>query len=118
MESTTTPVKWERELEALNNALNYYNLTGYKVVKDYSYKKDKYFLVDNKGTTITGSWEYNAINHFISGYGNANKKTKYMLEALIKINAMIADLSNYENAKLNTGAIAKISIDAINKATN
>lgn len=42
----------------------------------------------------------------------------YLLEALIKINSMIADLSNYENAKLNTGAIAKISIDAINKATN
>ena len=40
-----------------------------------------------------------------------------LLEALIKINGLIADVSNIENSKINLGELAKISINAIKKAT-
>lgn len=41
-----------------------------------------------------------------------------LLEALIKINILCADASNTVEGKLNIGNIAKISIEAINQATN
>ena len=40
-----------------------------------------------------------------------------LLQALIEINKMCADAGNVENGKLNVGKIAKITINAINKAT-
>lgn len=40
-----------------------------------------------------------------------------MLEALIKINGLCADASKIENGKVDYSEVAKISINAINKAT-
>ena len=40
-----------------------------------------------------------------------------MLDALIRINEIIAESTKDENSKINIGLIAKISIEAINKAT-
>lgn len=40
-----------------------------------------------------------------------------LLEALIEINSIIADASNKEDGKVNLGQLAKISINAIKKAT-
>ncbi|MEI7509290.1 MAG: hypothetical protein WCJ62_07475 [Flavobacterium sp.] len=40
-----------------------------------------------------------------------------LLEALIEINGLCAEVSNIENGKINVGRIAKISINAIKKAT-
>jgi len=63
------------ELEALNNALNSYNLNGYQIHKYWADDKRKtkqmYFLTDDKGTSLTGHWYYTEIQHFIMGYGKA-----------------------------------------------
>lgn len=40
-----------------------------------------------------------------------------LLEALIKINGLCADASKIEGGKLDYSKVAKITIDAINKAT-
>ena len=75
MEKKTKQTKAENELQALRNALNSLELIGYNVYwYDEPRRKNKYFLVDDKGTSITGSWEYDKINHFILGYGKAIEK--------------------------------------------
>lgn len=61
------------ELQALENAVNNLNLKGHKVYPAQGYKA-KYFLRDNEGNTITGSWDYTRLNHFIMGYGKAFNK--------------------------------------------
>lgn len=67
------------ELEALTNALNFHNLTGYKIhewrTQDKRNKVKKYFVTDDKGVSITGGWDYISVNHFILGYGQAYNKT-------------------------------------------
>lgn len=65
--------KQEKELQALNNAVNSLNLTGFTVHVDQT-KKGKYLLIDNEGTSLTGYWDYKALNHFIMGYGKAYNK--------------------------------------------
>lgn len=70
----------ENELQALNNAINYHNLAGYTVHQrfetDKRKKVGKYFIMDDKGTSITGTWDYDQLNHFILGYGKAFNKFK------------------------------------------
>jgi len=61
------------ELQALENAVNNLNLQGHKVFPAQGYKA-KYFLRDNEGNTLTGSWDYTRLNHFIMGYGKAFNK--------------------------------------------
>jgi hypothetical protein len=60
-----------QEQIALENALNSYNLKGFKIV---SLRKNKYTLLDDKGNSITGYWSYDNLNHFIMGYGKAKDK--------------------------------------------
>lgn len=70
----------ENELQALKNCLNHHNLGGYTVhewqQQDKRKTKGKYFLVDDKGNSLTGHWDYLLINHFIAGYGKAFNKFK------------------------------------------
>lgn len=78
----------DNELEALNNCLNHYNLTGYKIHKYYQQDKriktNLYFLTDTKGTSLTGHWDYSQLNHFIMGYGKAYKNYEPMLAETVK----------------------------------
>lgn len=62
---------FENEIEALENAMNYYNLTGYKIHREQG--KNKYLLVDDKGTSLTGWNSYSEINNFIRGYCKAKQ---------------------------------------------
>lgn len=64
---------WEQEKQALENALNSYNLKGYEIwVDHHGFRGNKtYFLRDSEGNRITGSWKYENLNHFIMGYGKA-----------------------------------------------
>ena len=64
--------KLKTEFEALNNALNSFELWGYKIHINRDSKK--YVLVDDKGMSLTGEWDYVRLNHFIMGYGKAFKK--------------------------------------------
>lgn len=56
---------------------------------------------------------------FIEGYMSAINQSAApeLLKALIEINSIIADVSNKEEGKVNLGQLAKISINAIKKAT-
>lgn len=67
--------KQQSELDSLQNAVNYYNLDGYKVHREFEDDRrkttSKYFLVDDKGTSISGAWPYELLSLFISGYGKA-----------------------------------------------
>lgn len=80
----------DKQIEALNNSLNYHNLTGFKIheywQQDKRVKKKLYFLTDGKGNSLTGHWESSEINHFILGYGKAINKlieqNNILLEAL------------------------------------
>ena len=69
----TKKVKWENELQALNNIVTNLNLTGCTVHVNHNggRKKETYFLRDSEGGTLTGSWTYDRLNHFIMGYGKA-----------------------------------------------
>lgn len=66
----TPDKKIENELQALRNALDHYNLTGYTVHQWY---KATYHLTDDKGASLTGAWDYVQLNHFIMGYAKALK---------------------------------------------
>jgi len=71
---THTPVKWENELQALKNALISLKLDGFEVWVNHNGFRTKtktFCLRDNTGTSITGSWTYDRLNHFIMGYGKA-----------------------------------------------
>jgi hypothetical protein len=64
----------ENEMQSLNNLLISFKLKGYKILRNYNYKTRKYFVFDSNGDSITGSWGYNEINHFLLGYGKAFTK--------------------------------------------
>lgn len=72
--------KCEGELQALRNSIEYHNLKGYTVHQNFTTDKrksvGKYFLMDDKGTSLTGTWDYMKVNHFIMGYGKAFNKLK------------------------------------------
>lgn len=63
------------EISALQNALNSLKLKDYRVIESKQ-KKATYILVNDKGISITGNWNYEKINHFIMGYGKAKESTK------------------------------------------
>ena len=69
----STDNKSVRELQALKNALTSFNLTGYEVLQTPLNKRHTYILRDDKGTSLTGYWTYDQLNHFILGYGKALK---------------------------------------------
>jgi len=70
----------ESEMGAMQNALNYYYLNGYKVSRDYSkLRRLQYFLHDNEGTSLAGSLNYTEMNNFIRGYGKAYQKFGYAI---------------------------------------
>jgi len=71
--------KWENELQALKNIVANLNLKGCEVFVNHNGFRcnPTYFLRDETGNTITGSWTYSNLNHFIMGYGKAlSKKTQ------------------------------------------
>ena len=69
--------QWESELQSLKNAVINLKLTGYDVwVNHNGFRGKKTFsLRDDTGTPITGSLDYNNLNHFILGYGKAYNKS-------------------------------------------
>lgn len=85
--------KWENELQSLKNALVGLNLNGYGVNVNHNgfRKKATYFLRDDKGTSITGSWSYEQLNHFILGYGKASNKLNADNEAFKESNRELVD---------------------------
>lgn len=66
--------KTHNGLQSLKNGLNHFKLTGYEVHQFQD--KNKYTLNDNTGTSLTGWWDYDKLNHFILGYGKAVNKYK------------------------------------------
>ena len=68
--------KWENELQALKNIVSNLQLNGIDVYVNHNggRKNPTYFLRDETGNTITGSWDYTRLNHFIMGYGKAFNK--------------------------------------------
>jgi len=78
--------KRTNEVAALNNALNYYNLTGYKIHEYYQEDKRRvkplYFLTDEKGTSLTGHWDYSELNSFIRGYGKSFTERKWCVRII------------------------------------
>lgn len=69
---------YENQLQALNNALDSFNLTGYKIFQSHT-RKYQFYLTDDKGNYLTGVWNYEQLNHFIMGYGKAFNKQKNIL---------------------------------------
>jgi len=71
-----TQVKWESELQCLKNIINNLDLKGVEVFVNHNggRKNPTYFLRDETGNTITGSWSYVNLNHFIMGYGKGINK--------------------------------------------
>jgi len=74
--NNTNTAQWENELQALKNALISFNLKGFEVWPNHNGFRSKttFLLRDDSGTSITGSWNYDRLNHFILGYGKALKK--------------------------------------------
>jgi hypothetical protein len=74
--NSNTAVVWENELQALKNALTSFNLKGYEVWPNHNGFRSKttFLLRDEEGNSITGSWNYDRLNHFILGYGKAFEK--------------------------------------------
>lgn len=73
----------ENELQALRNAIDSLNLKGYTVHETFlgnGKSTGKYYLRNDEGISITGTWGYTELNHFILGYGKAMKafKEKYL----------------------------------------
>jgi hypothetical protein len=84
-------------------------------------EQKKWFNISSPSGIIARSF-YGELEPIVYDYeAKANAKliaaSPYLLEALIKINGLIADASNVENGKVNLGELAKISITAIKKAT-
>lgn len=71
-------VIWERELQALKNALISLNLKGYEIWANHNGFRSKttFLLRDDEGNSIAGSWNYDRLNHFIMGYGKALNRIK------------------------------------------
>ena len=67
---------WEAELKSLKTAVESLNLKGYDVWVNHNGFRGKktFFLKDEEGMSITGSWNYRDLNHFILGYGKAYNK--------------------------------------------
>lgn len=69
--------KRKTEFIALENAIISLNLEGHKVFIDYSQNLlSRFYFVDDLGNSLTGSWSYEKINHFIMGYGKAYARFK------------------------------------------
>lgn len=94
-ELTKTEARHKDEQEALQNAVDHHNLTGYKVHRHFENDNrkttGKYYLVNDKGTSLTGECTYDPLNHFIRGYGKAKaealkihheKATKHIHDAI------------------------------------
>lgn len=104
----------DAQLEALNNSLTHFNLTGYKIYKYYQQNKRKikslYFLTDPKGTSLTGHWDYSQLNHFIVGYGravNENKYEKLKEERDLLLAASKAVLNNWDERLMGEMEVKK-----------
>ena len=66
------------QLEALNNALNYFGLKNINLhEKQYSDKRKKVskFFLQNGAETISPVLDYNEMNHFILGMGAMQELT-------------------------------------------
>jgi len=76
MKNTIKKSNWEGELKSLQTAVISLNLKGYEVCPNHNGFRGKttFFLRDNTGISITGSWNYTELNHFILGYGKAYNK--------------------------------------------
>lgn len=90
------------ELQALQNALHSFNLTGYDV-HEWKQRNNKikglYFLTDQKGISLTGHWGYSEINHFILGYGKAAKEVIELREENERLKKQV---DNFYNELKNT----------------
>lgn len=79
----------DKQMEALNNSLNYHDLTGFKIYEywqqDKRIKKKMYFLTDDKGNSLTGHWDFSELNSFIRGYGNAVNKWRQIATDLYNV---------------------------------
>jgi hypothetical protein len=108
----------ENQLQALKNAVDNYGLKGYAVHQWQSgdgRATNKFFLVDNKGTSLTGHWDYVALNHFIMGYGKShnnagaenrtpNTEAKFFVENLMPFKG-----SNLEGKHTDSGDYVVLS---------
>ena len=73
-----TTVNTTPQLEALNNALQYFGLKNINIhEKQYSDKRKKVskFFLQNGAETISPVLDYNEMNHFILGMGTMQKLT-------------------------------------------
>lgn len=87
----------------------------------YFKNNDRLKVATNQNYTNTTLAEVFAAEEDADGTDEANAKliaaAPELLDALMQINGLIADVSNIENGKINLGELAKISINAIKKAT-
>lgn len=64
-----------RQLQSLKNAVRSLKLDGYEVHQKFEHDCrrtiGKYFLTDDNGNSLTGTWTYDKLNYFIMGYGKA-----------------------------------------------
>lgn len=78
MKENTAPQSGQ--IQALENALAHYGLTGYKIHPAGG--KEKFFVLDENSVSLTGSWDYTRINHFIMGYGKATLNLREQVRVL------------------------------------
>jgi hypothetical protein len=93
---TKVKLTWEDELQAMQNAIISFKMYGYEVIPNHNgfRKKTTFFLRDDKGHSLTGSWNYGQLNHFIFGYGKALKN--------ISTNEIIKGLSEMIDSQKQT----------------
>lgn len=95
-QDTVKKATWENELEALKNLVDNLELKGFEVFVNHNgfRKKETYFLRDETGNTITGSWTYSALNHFIMGYGKAMKKVNIYKAEITRLKSLIYEFAD------------------------
>jgi hypothetical protein len=110
METKHTKGEWRVDNEYSSGSLSH-NDNGYIPIS--SSEKNREWIAEVKGSHVNRGITRIEIE--------ANAKliaaAPDLLEALIKINGLIADALSVENGKVNIGELAKISITAIKKAT-
>jgi len=95
-QETTKKAAWENELQALKNLVGNLGLKGFEVFVNHNgfRKKQTYFLRDETGNTITGSWAYPYLNHYIMGYGKAIQKAKILEAEVTRLRSLINEFAD------------------------
>lgn len=81
------------ELQALQNALKSLNLDGYSVHQKQG-KRPTYFVLDDKSVLITGSWDYDKVNHYIFGYAKGLQKAKTFEAEITRLKSLIYEFAD------------------------